>query len=173
MLSRHDILEIMGMTVPAYDALANRGLLPFRIKGGTVSRFTEVHLLKMGLFRSLAAAGATQAVAAQVVSNGFDDFDIFAAVSKPSPGSSFAFGAAGMQAGEDVDWLPVFGLWRPGKPVVLGTTRGKSLEPGPPVQMVLIDATKVVGGIFASARKVGRSGQELEKWAAHFRAKVR
>lgn len=174
MLSRQDILEVMNMTVPAYDALANRRRLPFKVRGG--GHFSETHLLKLGLFKALAAAGVTQAVAAQVVDAGFDDFDSFAADAKRSAGSSFVFGVAGVAgvaANGGVEWLPLFGLWRPGKPVELATARGRSLEAEPPVQIVLIDATKVVGEIFASARKLGRSGLELEKWAAHFRAKVR
>lgn len=173
MLSRQDILEVMNMTVPAYDALANRRLLPFKVRGGAGGRFSETHLLKLGLFKALAAAGVTQAVAAQVVDAGFDDFDSFAADAKRSAGSSFVFGAAGVAANEGVEWLPLFGLWRPGKPVELATARGRSLEAEPPVQIVLIDATKVVGELFASARRLGRSGLELEKWAAHFRAQVR
>lgn len=172
MLSRQDILEVMNMTVPAYDALANRRLLPFKVRGGAGGRFSETHLMKLGLFRALAAAGVTQAVAAQVVDTGFDDFDSFAADAKRSAGSSFVFGVAGMAANEGVEWLPLFGLWRPGKAVELATARGRSLEAEPPVQIVLIDATKVVGELFASARRLGRSGLELEKWAAHFRAKV-
>ncbi len=171
MLWRQDVLEIIGMSVPAYDALANRGLLPFKIAGGASGRYDETHLLKLGLFRALAAAGATQAVAAQAVGKGFNDFDSFAADAKASSNCAFMFGVGAFDDEGELDWLPLFGLWRPGRPMKLGTIRGRSLDLHPPARMTLVDATNVFSQLLSSARSAGRSGQELEKWASHFNAR--
>jgi hypothetical protein len=170
MFSRQDMLEISGMKVPAYDALASRGLLPFKTVGG---QFGEKHLLKLGMFRALAGSGVSQAVAARTVDRGFDDFDSFVADAKASPKAVFLFGISAMETGPDVDWHPIFAVWQPGRPMKLAATRGQALDSQPPARMVLIDATKVVSEVLEAARRVGRSGRELEAWAVHFHAKVK
>jgi hypothetical protein len=170
MFSRQDMLEISGMKVPAYDALASRGLLPFRAVGG---QYGEKHLLKLGLFRALAGSGVSQAVAARAVDQGFDDFDSFVADAKVSPKAIFLFGVSAMEAGPDVDWHPIFAVWQLGRPMKLAATRSQAPNSEPPARTVLIDATKVVSEVLEAARRLGRSGRELEAWAVHFHAEVK
>lgn len=170
MFSRQDMLEITGMKVPAYDALASRGLLPFKAVGG---RFDEKHLLKLGMFRALAGSGVSQAVAARAVDRGFDDFDSFVADANVPSNAVFFFGVSAVQTGPDVDWHPVFAVWRPGRPMKLAATRSQVIDTQPPASMVLIDATKVVSEVLEAARRVGRSGRELEAWALHFHAEAK
>ena len=170
MFSRQDILEISGMKVPAYDALASRGLLPFKVVGG---QFGEKHLLKLGMFRALAGSGVSQAVAARAVDRGFDDFDSFVADANAPSKAVFFFGVSAVETEPDADWHPIFAVWRPGRPMKLAATTSQDIHTQSPARMVLIDATKVVSEVLEAARRVGRSGRELEAWAVHFHAEVK
>ncbi|WIY67970.1 hypothetical protein KB221_07525 [Aquidulcibacter paucihalophilus] len=177
-MRRAELLQIVGIPATTYNALNNRGHLPFagRATATGWTDFQEEQAVRLALLMDLARAGLPQSHAATLVRNHFDDLLDLANEGRPSDAGRFLFGGATLETTEPVRAAePVI------RPIIAVTgTLDKAIRrvavdhgSGSDVQMlaiVLVDVTTTISALYRRVRTSDVPNAEMQQWAILFGA---
>ena len=177
-MRRAELLQIVGIPATTYNALNNRGHLPFtgRATATGWTEFQEDQAVRLALLLDLARAGMSQSHAASLVRDHFEDLLDLANEGRPSDGGRYLFGGATLETSDpDRAGEPVM------KPIIaVSGTLDKAIRSvatdngsGPDAQMlaiVLVDVTTTISALYRRVRTSDVPNAEMQQWAILFGA---
>lgn len=177
-MRRAELLQIVGIPATTYNALNNRGHLPFtgRATATGWTDFQEEQAVRLALLLDLAKAGMSQSHAASLVRDHFEDLLDLANEGSPTDGGRFLFGGATLESSDPATTAePVI------KPIVaVYGTLDQALRraaadkgTGPAAQMlaiVLVDVTTTISALYRRVRSSDVANAEMQQWAILFGA---